>query len=99
MKGGATHGACSASDAVGMHSFVGQLLWSLHALPTTPLLTPINCCAHPPNNRLPLQALFQLVLSQALRALSSPHKTPDVAAGSTEDVAERGAHAIRILCR
>lgn len=85
--------------AVGVHSFGGQLLPALHARPTAPLLTPTSCCAHPPNNQLPLQALFQLVLSQALRALSSPHKTPDVAAGSTEDVVERGAHAIRILCR
>lgn len=45
------------------------------------------------------QGVVRLVLAQALRALCSPYKSADVAAGSTEDVVERGAAALRVLCR
>lgn len=45
------------------------------------------------------QAVLQLVVGQSLRALSSQHRTADVAPGSTEDVVERGAAALRTLCR
>lgn len=45
------------------------------------------------------QGLMHLVLRQALRALSSQSRTADVAAGSTQDVAEQAANALRVLCR
>ena len=41
----------------------------------------------------------QLVLGLALRALSGCPRTADVAAGSTEDVVEEAAVALRMLCR
>lgn len=47
----------------------------------------------------PLQALQRMVLGHALCALSACPRTPDVGPGSTEDVVERAAAALRILCR
>ncbi|KAL4458064.1 hypothetical protein ABPG75_012929 [Micractinium tetrahymenae] len=44
------------------------------------------------------QAMQQLVLSHALCALSACPRTPDVGPGSTEDVLERAAAALRMLC-
>lgn len=48
---------------------------------------------------LPAQAMQQLVLVHALRALSDCRRTADVGAGSTEDVVERAAGALRVLFR
>lgn len=46
-----------------------------------------------------LQDMQQLVLGQALCALSNCSRTADVGAGSTDDVIERAANALRVLCR
>lgn len=45
------------------------------------------------------RGVVQLVLGEAVRALSNCRRTDDVAAGSTEDVVERAATTLRVLCR
>ncbi|PRW18313.1 ARM repeat-containing [Chlorella sorokiniana] len=44
------------------------------------------------------QDMQQLVLGQALCALSDCCRTADVGAGSTDDIIERAASAVRVLC-